>query len=307
MIHSKTPHHSWPLMLALLVLASGIMTTGCSKTTLSSTWRDRDITIDGDPTEWEEVRAPLEEEPLILGLCNDDKHLYVTMTPRDDATQRQIMMRGLTIWFDPEGGKEHALGVHFPLGVQGERMWDMWRAQRAQEPEPDPDQPPEQFASSLAEFEVLGPATGESQRLPVGEATGSDFDIEVGARLMGNVLVYELRVPLQRTTTCRHGIGVLEGEKLGVGIETPALDRQAMKPRTGGGMGRPPGGGTGRSGGGMGRGGGPGGGMRPEMPERLEFWTKVELADAAAGEPSGTPAEGSHRLDDVRLPVLPAR
>src|SRR5262249_60643297 len=38
------------------------------------------------------------------------------LTTGDRDVERQIRLEGLTVWFDPAGGKEKAFGLRFPLG-----------------------------------------------------------------------------------------------------------------------------------------------------------------------------------------------
>ena len=105
-------------------------------------------------------------------------------------------------------------------------------------------------------------------------------------------LVYELKIPLLRSESQPYGIGTEMANIIGIGLESGKIDVEEMRSQTGsqgGGMGGRGGGRGGKGGmGGMGgRGGGDHGGMggqggmgrmRPQMPESLELWLKIQLA-----------------------------
>lgn len=93
-------------LLALLCLSS----SGCSKTILFSAWRDRPINIDGKYTDWNKSTAYYDEKTkVVLSLANDAGYLYICLISRNREIETKIMESGLTIWFDPDGGKKRNL------------------------------------------------------------------------------------------------------------------------------------------------------------------------------------------------------
>jgi hypothetical protein len=78
--------------LAILFLFAPTL-GGCSTVVLDSSWRDREITIDGTVTEWEGKRATIEGKDLIVGLANDADYLYLTVTPEHDALRIHGLVR----------------------------------------------------------------------------------------------------------------------------------------------------------------------------------------------------------------------
>ncbi len=254
--------------------AAALGLQGCSRQTLSSSWLDREIAIDGRVQDWGDARAPMEREDLIWGVRNDADHLYLTLTPRTRSLQRQMMFLGFTIWFDPAGGKEKTLGVRCPLGMMGFdppplSAADDWDTSIAKE----------RFRGTLHEIELLKDGGAEARRLRRTDAEG----LRVHVDLVGDVLVYELCVALH-APGAPLDLGLAPGALVGVGFETPALDRRALmeamregaRPPAGS-RGRPPAGGAMRGGD---RGGsGPSGGG-PGVPERLDAWVALRLAAA---------------------------
>ena len=83
---------------------------------LESTWRDRDIVIDGAAEDWRGLTTYVEEGNLAVGVVNDDEDLYVCLHSPNREVAAQIVLRGLTVWLDPDGGVDRTLGVHCPIG-----------------------------------------------------------------------------------------------------------------------------------------------------------------------------------------------
>ena len=98
--------------------------------------------------------------------------------------------------------------------------------------------------------DVLGPGKHDARSLTRDHAQG----IEVAARVTGDTLVYQLKVPLATTASQPYAIGASAGQTIGIGFETPKVS--PPRPEASGGFG----------GRGYGR-GGYGGGHRGAEPE----------------------------------------
>lgn len=256
-------------LLSFLILGL----TGCSSYTLYQTASlppDFKIMIDGKTEDWLSTLSILEDGSVSVGFLNDQENLYVCLIAESGPLQDQIMMQGLTVWFDPQGGTAKAFGIKYPLGVPpGER--------------PMPPQEERERASfedfsekTLSELEIIKSKKEAPQKMEIAEAKG----IEVKAVPTSERIVYELKIPLLQTDQHPFAVGVQPGKTIGVGFETGKLnlDKAPGRPpggMPGGGGGMPPmGGGFGPSGAG-GRGGF---GMRPEMPKGLKIWAQVQLS-----------------------------
>ena len=269
-----------PLLLALIGVA---VILGCGKTELESRWRDRDIAIDGSSADWEGTLVTINDGGMDVGVLNDDQNLYVCLVAATREDQIQMMARGFTLWFVPDGGTDETFGIRFPVGRAPGEM-----KKRGERP------PMEQGLSELwkrldaaGEVEIL--SSGGSSRETL--VSAASIGIEVKAMQENYALVYELKLPL------RHGPGRPFGiepssETIGVGLVPPEMERpdRPMRSGMGGGMGRPGGGRGGRGGGkGGGMGGGMGGGQgRPSIPEPLDLWATIHLADAPTAEGNGS-------------------
>ncbi|MCI0692062.1 STN domain-containing protein [candidate division KSB1 bacterium] len=285
----------------IALVLSWQMTLADEKQEVASRWRIAEIKVDGSDNEWIEAITYLEKEQLGFGLKNDSSDLYICLK-FDRAIERQAMMFGFTLWFDPAAKNKKTFGVRFPIGMMNFESDFM----------PDPMESLEdgggrqkQFAAMLREVEVLGPEKDDRNRFLAGSSFGiqaATFDSPAG-------LVCELKIPLQSAPGRPYAIAAALGQTLSVGFEMGELDREKMRERMGreggpfgggrptGGM--PPGGGT--RGGGRFPGdrpeGGPSGGMR--MPSAFKIWMRVNLAASASDSQHGFAPQDD--LDNIRV------
>ena len=288
-VEDRRPSGSrWPLsltaLLALLPLA------GCGNVKLESKFRDRPITVDGKPDEWQDSMTFLRGPGIAVGLFNDENDLYVCITSWNQEVNLQAVNMGLTVWFDPGGGEETTFGIEYPL------MEDRFHRQD-RGAQGSGATAPERPTARLA---VRGPGPFEGRVMAVAEAPG----IEVMVATVNGAFVYELKLPLKKSDQHPYAIGADPGQVVGVRLETTTVASIREEPRNGGG---PRGGGRGGGmGGGMGggvrggmgghrhggmgggtRGGGSGGGdgnqARPKIPKPLKVTVKVHLAPTRSG------------------------
>jgi hypothetical protein len=271
--------------LALLA-GAGLLATDTKPPALVATWPASAPVIDGRAADWTTL-APLESAHVSVGLSNDERQLSLVITSGDQARRRQLIGGGLIVWFVPAGGKKRAFGVRFPGEFGGGRP-EMGRGRPGGDSsQARPAEPP--HLPPITWFELMGPKEEDRRRLETKAVT----DIAIARALEEGLLVLELRVPLARDAATGVGIGAAPGQVLGLGLETPEIERpdtpapdRSRGGRGGGGMGGT-GGGMGGGLGGMGR-GGRGGGMggrpdgpqgdRPERAKPIKLWTTVKLA-----------------------------
>jgi len=250
--------HRLPVTLFVLFIFA-IFQVGCSTLELNSNWRDREITIDGENSEWMGAMWHFEDENISVGLLNDDNYIYVCMIAEDPLIRAQVMRQGFTVWFDPAGGKEKTFGIRFPIGMPARDVpWG------EREREPDPEKIRRAFSSSMDELEILGPGKDDQRRLLVKEAKGVDIMLKTSDGL----LVYELRVPLLHSEQHPYAVGAETGDLIGIGLEMPEIEMPNVRRQMGGEMG----GGAGPP--------GMGGGRRPQMPQGIKIWAIVQLASS---------------------------
>ena len=102
----------------MIVVASVAGVFAAKRLQIDSHWRDRDVMIDGDNSEWAGPLRPLDENhPIVTAAMNDGQFLYVVLSASDATVRRQILRQGLIVWFDPSGGDKKHFGVKFPVGL----------------------------------------------------------------------------------------------------------------------------------------------------------------------------------------------
>jgi len=100
-----------------LLLVLGL--AGCSSARIYSTDslpRTKEIKVDGRTDDWLGSLSIIEDGNVSVGFLNDRENLYICLMLEEDFLQGQVMRQGLTVWFDPKGGKEKSLGLRYPLG-----------------------------------------------------------------------------------------------------------------------------------------------------------------------------------------------
>jgi hypothetical protein len=265
-----------PATLALVLL--GIL-AGCSsfKTfQIESRPPGEPVLIDGQADDWSGRLFVVEGQNVALGFMNDREFLYICLRIDDPGMKRQLLRSGMTVWFDPAGGKNKVLGIKYPVGLKsgGEGTW------RVEDPE-DVEAPGE-VGGNLTDVEITRQGISKPEVMDIAEAEG----FELKASASGSNFVYEIKVPLSKSGNCPASLGAAPGGTVGVGFETGKFDFNSLSRRPPG-----PAGGTGA----MpptGAYGNRGGGMRPgqmhpnnpEFPEELKIWATVEL------NPGGDPA-----------------
>ncbi len=202
-----------PLVLALFasMLALVPIAGRAADVQLASAWRVDPIRIDGNDEEWRGRTVPVEGHRFSLGLLNDGDALYLCLTTTDRVLSTQIARQGLIVWLDPgaQRTKKHVFGVHFPIDPRLAAMHEpsgRWSGA-------DPGQ------AAQAAIGILGPgkkASDDAQRVPMEQAGG--IVANVGFR--GNVLVYEMRVPLQGSGS-PFAVAADPGGSIRLELETP--------------------------------------------------------------------------------------
>ncbi len=238
-----------------------------------SRWRDREITIDGDASEWRGTEQYSDDDKGVrFAVFNDGDYLYMCLTTWNARTQQQILVRGLTVWFDAKGGDKRTYGIDFPMtkspGGAANELRETAAADRAKAIE-------ELLVRSRSEMIVGRTKDHDGSWMFVED--GKELGIEAVLDLDDRILVYELKVPLTGGEGLPFPDGMAEGGLAGLGLEMGKIDVDEMREQMQGQ--RPPGGGRMGGMGGM-SGGRPGGGMRETMEEEIEAWMKVRLATA---------------------------
>jgi uncharacterized membrane protein YgcG len=230
--------------------------------------------IDGDASEWRGTEQYSDDEKGVrFAVFNDREFLYICFTTWNTRTQQQILVRGLTVWFDAEGGNDRVYGIEFPMTKGPEelrRMRETTSRDRVRAIE-------DLLIQSRSEMIVGRSEDSDGQWMFVEDAV--ELGIEAVLDMDDRILVYELKVPITGGQGFPFPGGLADGGIAGVGFEMGKIDLEEMRENMM--QERPQGarGGGGKMGGGM-RGGGMSSGTREAMTEELEAWMKIKLAVA---------------------------
>ena len=299
-----------------LVLVTTAVVPADQVQTIAAAWRTVDVAPSGDDSEWTTTPTALPASPVEVGVMNDGEYLYLSVRSADHGAQLQLLYGGLTVWFDPKGGDKKVFGIRYPVGSPlpdprartrdrdrephgdpttfgGRQAPGHARGEPGDETPKDPKDsrpvprcPPISSDMVPRRLEVLGPGKDDVRSLVLDHADG----ITVGIGRVGDIVVYELKVPLTKTAATPHAIGATAGATIGLGFESPKLEREKPPADEKGstsnqGAPRGPGGiSIGGFGGGMGGMGGPGRPGEPGRPSRHgEAVEGVDACRAGAG------------------------
>jgi uncharacterized membrane protein YgcG len=262
---------------------------------IASAWAAAAVPVDGTAGGWAPLLKPLGDPPMVIGIQNDGRYLYLCVRTSDPIVKRQLAHLGLTVWLNGEGKDAKGFGVHYPVGM----------GPRGAGWQPGQGEPPEGEEAGGAnpghmakEFEIIGPTKDDRQRAQV----GPDEPVQAALGDDSGVMVIEMRVPLEPSEGHPLAVGAASGATIALGLATERPKASARggvhmgggepgegAPGDEGGMGRGRGGygGRGGMGGGM-RGGGMRGGGMPggAMPAPIDVWLHVRLASAPVLPPA---------------------
>jgi hypothetical protein len=213
----------------------------------------------------------VEQNGLRIAVRNDAEFLYVALADGRSETKERRSPRGLTVWFDNEGGTTKRVGIRYPLLALPDALRDGLERREHNAPM-DRDA---LFSEMLAEFEWLGPKDGDIERVP--KLNTNDVVLEFRPAPEG--FGYELKVPLRTSGRRPYAIGAEPGSRIGVALEVGGMAAAGRSPAGGDvrGSGRP----SGRPGRGERPPGGPAPGSEPGSAPRMKSeisWFRVDLA-----------------------------
>jgi hypothetical protein len=213
----------------LLQIISGLIFTSCAGTPqISSQWRTNDIVVDGKNDDWKNVPVfSYKKNKFNVSMCNDGEFEYICLTSQSPHLQRQMVELGFTVWFDPDGGSDKVFGINFPTGRQSDSPPPRMDGEKMI----DPEAMQTMIEQSLFELAILGPEETDRYLLPVTKAEGIQVKME---RSEHGMMVYELRVPLKKSSDHPYAIEATQDKNIGVGFETGELKfDMAQKPPRG--------------------------------------------------------------------------
>lgn len=210
-------HHSSTsarvIVFGAIVGCGALMTmsvaSGWADPPLASRWPVNEIVIDGSVGDWPGLER-IGDGPGVAAQ-NDGTTMYLAVASNDPVVRQQLAT-GLIVWFDGSARKAQTFGV---------RLEGLARR-------PLPGATPDATASSVLDrnltlntldaFDVLGPAKNQRRLVDNPAAAG----VALASGVENGMMVYELKLPLDRGSATPYAIGAKPGATVAVGIETPA-------------------------------------------------------------------------------------
>ena len=107
------------LLFGVLGLILCLVFVSCENYQSISQWKDKNLVVDGQSGDWLNALTYVEEFNISVGIVHDRDFLYLCAVVENPLVRMRVMRQGLTVWFDPDGGRKKTLGIRFPLGSLG--------------------------------------------------------------------------------------------------------------------------------------------------------------------------------------------
>jgi len=207
---------SFPLLRIMPVLL--ILLYGCGGgLKLTSDWQQGEMNIEGSDSEWQRGLYYDKESDMVYSVRNNDKYVYVFMKTQNRSTQMQIMRQGLTVWFDREDKNNQTFGIQYPISRQ--------ETHAGFSPDTNEEKLHTFLDQEFPEMEIIGPKKENIQRFSALETPG----IRVKLSRSHETLVYELRVPLNKTSEYPFAIEPVSEHRIGIEFETGEFKQEQNK------------------------------------------------------------------------------
>jgi len=254
---------------------------GCSAgVEMNSSYYDKEIKIDGDPSDWNNEIQPIKDKKFSIGFKNDDKFLYICLTTNDRSKIMLMTRAGFIVWFEPENGSKNAFGIRYPLSLDQSEPQPLSQMNREGMPGENMDKIINKMLIEQNEFQVINKEKFPLTEFPI--LSNEGIDVKLGYH--SNQFVYELKIPLAKNSQFPFAIDALPGEKVKVKFETEEVKFENTRGNGNmpeGEMRQPRGGAGGRRGGSGGNGGmRQGMGGRGNSFEPIDYTVELKLGSA---------------------------
>lgn len=202
------------LVLGGALVFPALVSTLPEDPTIAATWGGAPGAVDGSIGDWDRLER-INDGPAVAAR-NDDTTLYLAIATNDLTVREQLAM-GLVVWLDGAARKAQTFG----LRLEGLTR----RPLPGANPDPNSRKPFDQDLSlnTLDQFDLLGPA--RLQRRLIDRPAEAGLALALGVE--DGMIVYELKVPLEKTDATPYAVGVKPGTMISLGLETPEDPRSS--------------------------------------------------------------------------------
>lgn len=240
MLNSKLKH--------ILIFSGLLLLVSCAQTPVyNSNWQNIPLQFDGSDETWLGQFYYDQDARMLYGLSNDEENIYVRLKVIDQATQRKIIIRGLTFWMDSIGKSKKQITIGCPLPREsGELQKMMENDKKAKDRSINNfNLLNETFSNGQAGMEIMG-FDGKQNVIVINNKNNNGINVMMNINDQQE-LIWEAIIPLKMVFSIpseyKNG-----GRSFSFGFESGAFDAPPMQNKSGAG-GRKPGGGGGRGGG----------------------------------------------------------
>lgn len=199
--------------IMFIFLVSITVSTGCGPITIHSNWLDRQVTVDGHDDDWRDATEHKDNINCAFGILNDDKNIYISLTPWNHTTQGQIITTGMIVWLDTTGEEEKTQGIAFPLAGMGHDS-----PQPLMDTRDGTTQFMERFSESQKKLQLINTAEGDTTTVSLDNAREMGIEVAVGDA--GGRLSYELKVPISSEAGKGFHMECKPGDTVFIGFES---------------------------------------------------------------------------------------
>jgi len=219
---------AWTFAAALILAAGAPAPAASQDTAVDSRWAAAPPTLDGQPGEWpQDTLTLLKKLRVDCAFRNDGRNLYAVLIFRNPKFLSSIAATGLTVYARPEGTKPGTNGVLF---VGKTLTADAFIALLESQGTPLTEKEKEYFRIQQQHPVFEAYTVDAHGRTIAPPAPRPDLDPPLfRAAKAGDVVTFELRMPLAAPDKHPAGIGALPGEAVRVSFEWGGTTKELLK------------------------------------------------------------------------------
>lgn len=204
------------ISFSIAIFLSVIVAISCSslKETTSS-WRNNEIKIDGDISDWQNTLEAIPDKKFAVGFKNDDKFLYISLITDDRMKIMQMFRNGFITWLTPNGDNDKKFGIKFPLSNKENGAAQFQEMNREMIMPENIEKIITKLLNEQKEFKIIN-----KDKFPLNLFSLENTEgIKLALGYKANNFVYELKIPLASSNYSTK-INSLPGDKVIVYFET---------------------------------------------------------------------------------------
>jgi len=212
--------HKISLSILTIVL---ILISSCGDEEINSNWTQSAITVDGNQLDWEGKLHYLSDQQSVIGIANDNEYLYLCLATNDTAKMFQFFSTGFTVWLESKNSDEK-IGVQYPMRSGDMRRMMPMRNRQNEGERPDMKVRLNEFKAQQSEIGIVNKDNFPLTVYPLTNELGLNVDLGVQMGL----LVYEMKIPLNKDLYGGHNLKSGPGDVLTIGFQSGDFQRPNM-------------------------------------------------------------------------------